>query len=109
KVGPPTTSFHGPLSARNGRCDFSTRAPWGMKPLSAIFLRRPNYLVGINAYCPTDHNKLRHVESAFPKLKLRHERLPLTEALPQFNLGNTGVLSSLRKQFDYTAVKIRTK
>lgn len=58
---------------------------------------------------PTYSNELCDIESAFAKLELRHESLPLPEAFPKFDLRDARVLSSLHEQVDHSLVKVGTK
>lgn len=63
----------------------------------------------ISADRPTDLNKFSGVKSELSEFNLRHECLPLSDALAQFCLCNTGVLTRLHKQFDYSQIKIGSK
>lgn len=61
----------------------------------ALRLCASNYVVWISAYGSADRDKFGYVESAFPKLELRHEGLTLPETFPELHLRYVGVLSSL--------------
>lgn len=68
-----------------------------------------NYVVWVSAYGSANSHELCNVEATFAQLKLRYERLPLAEPLPQLDLRNTGFLPSCHEQFDHSLVEVGTK
>lgn len=65
-----------------------------------------NDLAWVNTYCSADLNEFRDIESPFPKLELRYERLPLSEPFAKLHLGYARIFPSLHKQFDHSLIEV---
>lgn len=87
----------------------SRRTRSGSSGALRVGIRLPqpsHHHIRINPNRPADHNKLRRVESPLAQLELRHERLPLTQPLPQLGLRQPGFLPRSHEQLDHAAVEV---